>query len=169
MSNKEFWKNYQEQAWTTCMPSCQNDYYLGHAFLAEVGELAGVTAKKIRGDYDDAPEKFKQLLLGEIGDCLWFLFSTRKFFEVSDIIEIAPLTELTIWYKDIEIDIAVHALNYIMRKGHNSGGHFYGIMSKLQAIALRYGFTLEAAATYNLEKLSKRYKTDKIMGSGDYR
>lgn len=158
-----FWKNYQEQAWKTCLPSCQNIEYLGNAFIAEAGELAGVAAKKTRGDYNGDPEKHKQLLIGEVGDCLWFLFGLKTFWE-------KPFVEIDVinigWYPEIELDISSYTVKYLTT---GRDVYFFRMMDRLNTLALYYGFTLEGAAEYNLVKLAKRYENNLIMGSGDLR
>lgn len=167
--NTDFWAKYQEKAWTTCLPSSQNMEYLSNAFIAEAGEVAGVAAKKIRGDYNDDPEKHKQLLMGEVGDCLWFLFSIRTFLKKQPVLDIWTVS--VSWYANIEIYLMSDAVQYLMCTDDDTefDNLFCDILDKLNAIAEHQGFTLEEAAEYNLEKLAKRYANNLIMGSGDFR
>ena len=59
---------YQELAFKTCTQSCYCDEYLDLGYIAEVGELAGKLAKRIRGDViNDMP------IMLEIGDISWMI------------------------------------------------------------------------------------------------
>ena len=71
---KEFWDDYQEKAWRTCLPSCQNWDYLSSGLFSEAGEIFDKIKKQIRGDYDDYPERFLEDIKGEIGDLIWYTF-----------------------------------------------------------------------------------------------
>lgn len=176
--NMEFWKNYQEQAWSTCLPSCQNKYYLNWGMLSEFGELVGKLAKHVRGDFEGvAPDVFKEALIGEVGDLLWFLAGNTTLARASMPIDPRPkevkdydkgvlfsIVRQLRMHLDIFLDEAAIALckNEIFRAD--------GVVPQLLSeITSMFGFTLEEAAMYNLEKLAKRYQTNKIIGSGDYR
>lgn len=79
---------YQKKAMSTCLPSCDNISYMSLGLVSEVGELAGKIAKAIRKeelkiDYNElvkrdkiSEEEMMSLMagiVGEIGDCAWFL------------------------------------------------------------------------------------------------
>ena len=79
---------YQEKAMSTCLPSCDNISYMSLGLVSEVGELAGKIAKAIRKEElkIDSNELIKRDkvseeemmsiragIVGEIGDCAWFL------------------------------------------------------------------------------------------------
>lgn len=76
---------YQQQAMSTCMPSCDNFSYMFLNLVGEVGELASKVAKSIRSgeasiDYNDViyardidSEIAKIKHAKEIGDCLWMI------------------------------------------------------------------------------------------------
>ena len=79
---------YQKKAMSTCLPSCDNIAYMSLGLVSEVGELAGKIAKAIRKEElkIDSNELIKRDkvseeemmsiragIVGEIGDCAWFL------------------------------------------------------------------------------------------------
>lgn len=85
---------YQEQAMTTCMPSCKNISYMLLNLVGEVGELASKIAKNIRKEnvyiggqkelkglsrlcfyphFFDEIEEWDEELMKEAGDILWQL------------------------------------------------------------------------------------------------
>lgn len=85
---------YQEQAMTTCMPSCKNISYMLLNLVGEVGELASKIAKNIRKEnvyiggqkelkglsrlcfyphFFDEIEQWDEELMKEAGDILWQL------------------------------------------------------------------------------------------------
>lgn len=78
---------YQRQAMTTRMPSCDNDMYMLLGLVEEVGELAGKVSKAIRKEHviidgnrimdhiDDGGELYElhQQVMSELGDVLWFV------------------------------------------------------------------------------------------------
>lgn len=75
---------YQEQAMTTCMPTCDNISYMVLNMMGEVGELASKIAKAIRkGQAKIENNKLVWIerptaegeyrLQAEAGDCLWQL------------------------------------------------------------------------------------------------
>jgi NTP pyrophosphatase (non-canonical NTP hydrolase) len=90
MKNKELTLNqYQEQAMSTCMDSCNNYSYMMDNLAAEVGEFSGKIAKAKRkkmirftedGNIDFAADvtigealDFHSELMKEAGDILWQL------------------------------------------------------------------------------------------------
>ena len=81
---------YQQQAMSTCMPSCDNFGYMFLNLVGEVGELASKVAKGIRKEevllfdndlrytrgIDEDIAKIKHIQ--EIGDCLWMISGLAK-------------------------------------------------------------------------------------------
>jgi NTP pyrophosphatase (non-canonical NTP hydrolase) len=66
-------KEYQDFTPSVFMvPQSNALHYLITGFAAEAGEVAGVYAKYLRGDYDGA--KCAELFTKEMGDCFYFLF-----------------------------------------------------------------------------------------------
>lgn len=178
----KFWENYQKQAWTTCLPSCRNFEYLALGLVNEAGEVAGKIKKKIRGDYDGLDTQFVQDVKGEIGDCLWYLFGL---FTLADMpLCIVDASEDSVDNISVVSVFRDKAIGLCRRSGNVA--HLFclpnpvrylstveievtAVVAKLHSICTVLGFTLEEAAEYNLEKLAKRYATNKIIGSGDNR
>ena len=80
---------YQEQAMSTCMNSCDNHAYMLTGFVGEVGELFGKIAKGIRKEkteiinnmlVDGFSEEEKHDIKSELGDCAWFIAGIVKTF-----------------------------------------------------------------------------------------
>lgn len=68
---------YHEKAAMTLMKSCNSIPYLTHGLSSEVGEVDGIWAKSLRGDFvltgkDACKEKIKSLKL-ELGDVFYFI------------------------------------------------------------------------------------------------
>ncbi len=55
--------------------------YLTLGLVNEGGEVAGKIKKLLRGDYSDTPE-FRQELLKELGDVLWYLSGIASEFDL---------------------------------------------------------------------------------------
>lgn len=84
---------YQENAMSTCLPSCNNFAYMSLGLVSEVGELAGKVAKAVRKEEitlfgndlycgkqlpEDGGVELHKGLIGEIGDVLWFVSGICK-------------------------------------------------------------------------------------------
>lgn len=73
--------DYQRQAMTTCMSSCENYSYMFLNLVGEVGELASKVSKAIRTGHANINENkldfesinLKQEMMLEAGDVLWQL------------------------------------------------------------------------------------------------
>ena len=180
--NSKFWENYQKQAWTTCLPSCQNFEYLALGLVNEAGEVAGKIKKKIRGDYDGLDTQFVQDVKGEVSDCLWYLFGL---FTLADMpLRIVDASEYFVDTTPV-VSVLRDSSIGLCRRSDNIAHLFClpnpvrylstleievtDVVAKLHSICTVLGFTLEEAAEYNLAKLAKRYATNKIIGSGDNR
>ena len=72
---------YQEQAFTYAKPSAKGLMYLIPGLAAEAGEVAGVYAKFLRDANRDL-YPIKEDLMKELGDCLWFVSSIAKLYNV---------------------------------------------------------------------------------------
>lgn len=73
------WIEFIQQCDKTMLPNCQNEAYLNYGLTAEAGEVCGVMAKFIRGDFDT--KELKKRLVSELGDCLWFIAMKSKYYE----------------------------------------------------------------------------------------
>ena len=81
---------YQQQAMSTCMESCNNIAYMLTGLNAEVGEINDKIAKAVRKEQvkitrnnlctwnDRTPENYKLELAKELGDCFWFVAGLSK-------------------------------------------------------------------------------------------
>lgn len=79
--------DYQKQALTTCMPSCNNFAYMFINLVGELGEMASKVAKLIRKEEASVihdkiyitvatpqeTQETREALKGELGDILWQL------------------------------------------------------------------------------------------------
>lgn len=67
---------YQEKAQSFDITK-DTETYQAHAVFGlaeEVGELLGKFKRRARGDYKDvSPEAFDEIVLAELGDCLWYV------------------------------------------------------------------------------------------------
>lgn len=75
MNNEMTLNEYQKQAMTTCMPSCENFSYMLLNLVGEVGELASKVAKAIRKEQTSiglephVTEQFE--IKGDVANNLW--------------------------------------------------------------------------------------------------
>jgi len=72
---------YQEQAFTYAQPSAKGLMYLIPGLAAEAGEVAGLYAKFLRDSNRDL-NPLQDALMKELGDCLWFVASIAKLYDV---------------------------------------------------------------------------------------
>lgn len=58
-------------------------HYVIIALCGEVGELANLFKKYLRGDFDNLPsDVFRSKLEGELGDILWYLAQAAEIFDM---------------------------------------------------------------------------------------
>jgi len=70
-------KDYQDRTKDTAIyPLEVSGYYPILARCGEVGELANVFKKSLRGDYDRDTPEFRAKIMDELGDILWYLART---------------------------------------------------------------------------------------------
>ena len=72
---------YQDQAYTYAQPSAKGLMYLIPGLAAEAGEVAGVYAKFLR-DTNRELNPIQEQMMKELGDCLWFVASIAKLYNV---------------------------------------------------------------------------------------
>lgn len=72
---------YQDQAYTYAQPSAKGLMYLIPGLAAEAGEVAGVYAKFLR-DTNRELNPIQDQMMKELGDCLWFVASIAKLYNV---------------------------------------------------------------------------------------
>ncbi len=139
---------YQELAFKTCTLACYTDEYLDLGYIAEVGELAGKLAKRVRGDVvNDMP------MMLEVGDIAWMIaIKARLHGEKLSLVTLLP------GFNDTVFDLANPAINNFNLK-----------MSILKNVCDKLGFSFWECLQLNIDKLSGRQYRGTIMGSGDNR
>jgi len=70
-------KDFQNKANETILETCKNEEYLTLGLASEVGEVAGVVKKFIRGDMDE--DTLQDRLTSEVGDILWYISMIMKY------------------------------------------------------------------------------------------
>ena len=172
---------YTQLAERTMMDSCRCAEYLDSGLISEVGELCGLYAKSVRGDYD-LMERSRDVLK-EAGDCCWFVAMKlmNSFHKINEILEI---DDLSIFNKhslsglhdkktmaELFLDAAFYAtsiveISYDKKSLRRNVTMFFATLASLLN---RFGYTLAEAMEVNIAKLSKRKELGKIVGSGDNR
>lgn len=145
-------ENYQENAMSTCLPSCKNEKYAYYGYLSEAYELEsklyGRDAKKIRGDSEEKLAELTESIKDEIGDCFWF---------------IALRCELCKWsFKEI------YNLKY-REEEYEAGDDIYNDMSYLVEACEELNFDIDEILQRNIDKLASRAERGVIKGNGDER
>ena len=139
---------YQELAFQTCTTSSYCDEYLDLGYIAEVGELAGKLAKRVRGDVIND----MQIML-EIGDIAWFIaIKARLHGEQITLVPLLP------GFNDTVFDFANPARDNFNLK-----------ISILKNVCEKLGFDFYECLQLNIDKLESRRIRGEIMGSGDNR
>jgi NTP pyrophosphatase (non-canonical NTP hydrolase) len=72
-------KEYQDAAWDFALPSARTFSYVEAGMVGEVGELYSLIAK---GDRDGFKEDFRETLIKELGDVLWFLAAWASMYQI---------------------------------------------------------------------------------------
>lgn len=159
---------YTQLAERTMMDSCRCAEYLDSGLIAEVGELCGLYAKSVRGDYD-LMERSRDVLK-EAGDCCLFVAMKvmASNYELSDVIEIGNLEafnshamlcfhaekSLSDLFENVALNaIFVVELAYDKKSFHRHVTMFFAALSALLG---RFGYTLAEAMDANIEKLTNR-------------
>lgn len=151
-----FWEHYATTAESLCL--FEGTEYCAVAYYEELGELAGVFAKNLRGDgpVDDAN------VLKEIGDVLWNLAVSLKRDAPARVSLLAAYQDP---YKMLYPECATYEL--VIRLF--SLDDVTELLRALNLIAKRHGGDLEKCAEMNLEKLMSRKERGQLRGSGDDR
>jgi NTP pyrophosphatase (non-canonical NTP hydrolase) len=66
-----YFRSFVTDCKSTMLPTSDNFEYLAFGLLSELGEVAGVLKKYIRGDYDSST--FADKFESEIGDVWWYV------------------------------------------------------------------------------------------------
>lgn len=155
-------KEYQQEALKFRTPESDNAEYLHLGLIAEVGEVAGKLAKKIRdGVFDE------KAFIKELGDVLWFVanIAEKCGFEFS---------KKRMCSSDMAIEKCIYRLSEYagMSYIHSDIVSDYVIprmMGILQILAGKFGYTIEDVAEINIAKLRDRQFRGVINGNGDER
>ncbi|MCM1497252.1 MAG: hypothetical protein NC124_02180 [Clostridium sp.] len=130
----------------------------------EFGELSGKVKRFYRGDYDDDYEKFAKDIIGEIGDCLYYLtmaintFNGEVEFDLKDVAQPDDEDIFTCWKQLMEAKrICLENKNYVT------------LVENLLAFGNRLGFYSKEVIGYNITKLQDRKRRGVIKGTGDNR
>jgi NTP pyrophosphatase (non-canonical NTP hydrolase) len=134
--------------------------YLECLLFSEIGEVVGVHAKYVRGDFDET--EYKKRLIGELGDVLFagsLLFDKYYF---------GAWVEKVYRYRiKSPLEEARDALYYfIANAGRWSASEVALFISNL---AKSIGITIEELREANVKKLQSRKERGKIRGDGDER
>jgi hypothetical protein len=137
MTNEEF----VERCNDTITEPCKNENYLRLGLESEVGEVAGVIKKYLRGDYDI--DEFRKRMFSELGDCLWYEAMLKKYYY--------PHwgTEHKSAEKDLDVDDLI--LHYF----------------QLGWTSLFYFFDYKECQEVVIEKLKNRKEKGTIKGDGE--
>lgn len=152
------WQQYQEKAVTFLEVEDENTYdYLVLGLHSEKGEVAGVVKRYLRGDYD--MKETKRRLIGELGDCLWYVaVLQKKFPDQYGNYLLSSLSRLV----SLEPHAVVHGL-------FNEKGAICEEGIAVLNIAKEYGLSVKEIFNYNIQKLTDRKKRNMIKGDGDSR
>lgn len=129
--------------------------------IGELGEVAEVLKKYLRGDFDEV-ERDKRLLK-ELGDLLYY-FAVDGYLNGIDIALIDKFHH-TIWNCSF-FELSASLNEYI---GGSCESDYTEAFDVLNQFAKTQRFTLEQIMQANIDKLSDRAKRDKIKGDGDNR
>ena len=148
---------YQEAVYGTCIlvPACYTDEYLDLGYMAEVGELAGKFAKRIRGD-----EVSDEDIMAEIGD-IAFMIAVK-----------ARLHGKKIVLDDDAIPWGIYGIKGAIQDLRDADFEYMGFISGFQYLKdfTEYlGFNFHECLKMNNEKLASRQKRGVIHGNGDNR
>ena len=78
--NPKWFNAYCETAHLFCQPHCFNWRYLITGLRGEVGEIFDCLKKQLRGDYDRREEEFRQDLIHECGDAVWYVVEIMRLY-----------------------------------------------------------------------------------------
>lgn len=178
------WQAYSAQTASTAVyPLETAPKYLTFGFKSEVGEIFGRLKKTIRGDTPAAAAN--ERLLGEIGDCFWYLSELYRHFGEAPLCENAtavdPCKSFGCHPASIDSDplIQLDALAFQLLIYLDSGhiGDNSGILQSwlqltydcLGRVALMHDFSAEDCMSYNANKLAARKSAGTLKGDGDVR
>lgn len=183
---------YQKKAVSTAIyPEEYRIIYPALGLIGECGEVAEKIKKLIRDDNANLTDDRKKAIAKELGDCCWYLASichdtnhdlsmVHKMRGADILHQIRDLTlPRLVLHMHRHAVVATTALEdwHYIRNGHASyRGHYTKlpasmshIITCVEEIAGRCGFTLEDICTMNIDKLESRRKRGTLKGDGDDR
>lgn len=138
-------------------PPEREEEYLERLLFSEIGEVVGVAAKYVRGDFDEA--EYKKRLIGELGDVLFAVSLLHPDYDPAE--DNACLYPGLI-YNDFPFDLATaREMVYDPRP--------WVIQGALYSTCKSIGITIEQLREANVAKLKSRMERGKIKGDGDER
>lgn len=150
--------DYQKLAMRTCLPSCKNKAYALYGFKAEIGEVFGKVAKKIRGD-----EITKRDFVEELGDCFWFcaLACELEKLKFENVFKYAKEQNLDDVYMDLDFAFDTKDSEIsLMPEGY---------IEAVKAFCKKLNIKPSDCMRANIRKLTNRYNRNVIKGNGDNR
>lgn len=165
-------KEYQQEAVKFRTPESDNAEYLCLGLIAEVGEVAGKLAKKIRdGVFDE------KAFIKELGDVLWFIVNLAEDCDKRDSCAGAKLssTLCSVSFKENEqkkesdYKLALCLLCHIYNVIDINDAYLCEVLIYVGRLAQNHGYTLEQVAEINIAKLRDRQFRGVINGNGDER
>lgn len=132
--------------------------YLECLLFSEVGEVVGVHAKYVRGDFDEA--EYKKRLIGELGDVL---------FAAS--LLLGDMTTTGLFIRRSWVDFVYDA--YLIYDSYFGEEDIESVRDYIAYMLLRWlsipGITIEQLREANVAKLKSRMERGKIKGDGSER
>ena len=181
---------YSKRAAETQMESCKNEDYLRLGLISEVGELAAIFKRAIRGDFK-LEDKQEDIIL-ELGDICWYLerlyylYYNRSVFinwnrDEGFIWESCRVRHRSVVHPEWKMPQLLASVTKIynipeslsVRNGQypsrTKRKAFVNTFSDIAILSNAFGFTIWDVLTANIEKLAKRKAQGQIIGSGDHR
>lgn len=153
-------EEYQQKAFSSCLPSCFNGDYLHYGLISEIGEFAGKLAKQIRGDRicrDD--------IKAELGDIAWFI-AVRALLKKEDLNADIHAKYFVKWsLQDQLYKTSIDLISIVLLTSRSSAI----LWLCLQEICKEQCFDFNDVLKSNNKKLASRKARGKIGGSGDNR
>jgi NTP pyrophosphatase (non-canonical NTP hydrolase) len=138
--------------------------YLECLLFSEIGEVVGVHAKYVRGDFDET--EYKKRLIGELGDVL-FACSLR-FDDFEEYLDPGCLYYYDTSFRKLAED-AKRSVYWWLETGVEDDPSISSFADLLLDYCSALGITIEELREANVKKLQSRKERGKIKGDGDER